>query len=50
LLTLLNTPSLRVTHTHRTHLPIAAISVGKRTGPLHGLNAEVHSRLGLCLQ
>jgi len=35
----------------RIHLPIPLLSLlGKRTGPLHGIHAEVQSRPSLCPQ
>jgi len=45
-----NLPSAHFTHTHRIHLPIPLLSLGKRTEPLYGFSTEVQSRLILCLQ
>jgi len=38
-ITVLEPPSAHVANTHRTHLPIPFLSLGKHTEPLYGLSA-----------
>jgi len=45
-----NSFTLHVANTHRTHLPIPFLSLGKRTKPLYGFSAGVQSRLDPCPQ